>query len=100
MVPLDGRQHAGKQIDEGALARPVGTDQRVARAARQAERDVLGHAQRAEGTVQSFGLEHDIGGHLRTRATTQSTDRRMMPVMPPVPLITMTTSTSPTQKSQ
>src|SRR6185312_15853629 len=93
-------QHAGQQVDEGALAGTVGTDQRVARAARQLERYVLRDTKRAEGTVESLGLEDGFRRHWLVRPNNRSTMRRRMPVMPPVPVMTMTHRISPTKKSQ
>ena len=57
MRPALGCERAGHQIDEGGLAGAVGADERVARAALEAEIDVVGDAQRAEALRQAVRLE-------------------------------------------
>ncbi len=54
-------QHAGEQIDDGGLARPVGADQRVAGALLDFQREVARHLQAAERFLQVPGFEGD--GH-------------------------------------
>ena len=48
-----GLQHAGDQVDQRGLARAVWSDQCVAHALRQLERDVARHDQRAEALVEA-----------------------------------------------
>src|SRR6185437_5057223 len=47
-----GREHAGDEIDQRGLAGAVRPDQRVARAFRQRDADVVGDDQRAEALVE------------------------------------------------
>ena len=59
-----GRQHAGQQVDEGRLAGAVRPDQRLARAALEAEGDVVGGDDAAEALAEAQGFER--GAHRRT----------------------------------
>ena len=63
-----GPQHAGHQVDQRGLAGAVRADQRVARALRQLERDVLRDDERAEALVEPARGQrraHDVASRAR-----------------------------------
>ena len=62
--PESGLQLPGDQVDQRGLAGAVGTDQRVAGAARQRDRDVARHPQRAEAL---FAAPRSAGRSRRLR---------------------------------
>ncbi len=83
MRPALGAKRAGHQIDEGGLARAVGPDQRVARAALEAELDVVGDRERAEALAETARLEGGGAVIARPAALRQRSTRSQMPSMPP-----------------
>ena len=83
-----GLQHAGQQVDQRGLAGAVGADQRVARAARDVQADVVGGGDAAEALDQALGLQDDrrsCGTALarRTRSTAASAARGPPAPAPP-----------------
>ncbi len=93
-LPGRRRQHAGEQVDEGRLARAVGTDQRLSRALLQAEGDVARRDQPAEALAQRAGLENN------THGLALASSPRTPPISRSRPTSASRTRNSPIQNSQ
>src|SRR5262249_58613481 len=90
------RQHTGDEIDEARLAGPVRPDQRMPRARRQLEVDVIRDHERAKTLAQLLGFEPARAhGDFRLRRM-----RSMVPSTPPRAKITMKIMNRPIQKYQ
>src|ERR687887_255622 len=90
-------EHAGDQVDQRGLARPVRPDQRVTLALRQIEGDILGNDERAEALVQSPRRQRRYAHAL---LLAERTRRAIPPRMPFGRKITTAISRVPIQKYQ
>ena len=110
-APGVGLEHAGEQIDHGGLAGAVRSDQRMAGALLDPERQVARDPQAAEGFFQSFGFQRDrhdasLSGTAMTALRpancriTRLGSHNAQRCMRSRPTSTITTSTRPIQNSQ
>ena len=95
-----GLKRAGEKVDEGGLARAVGTDQRMTRTRLEPEVDLPRGGERAEVSAKAAGLEQALGhGDARVTPKRRSSDS-LIPRMPLRPHSAMTTSKSPSPSCQ